>query len=149
MNSKLFSRLLLCGWLLAVISCGEAKIYPERPLGQQILRFRKGHTGLTHGRCLKHEGEKCADFRITDYDLGNADVRAHFDRLGFICRVGVKRFKICRDKIGLCRHWYEREWFLAPKRKKEEHLAVPAQLPYLIDAGVECFNGEEYPFEDI
>lgn len=140
MNSKYIKAL----WpllLLLLPSCQSEQIYMNVPLVSQTLKPRTGHDGkLTHSHCVKYSGDVCENNEITDYDLNDSNFRTQANQLGFVCVIGIHRYKICLDKAGFCHLNYP----VCPTpdcngiKPIEEFIpAVPVQ--FLIDADLRCY----------
>lgn len=140
-----FSPFLLA---LLTIGCGAPQIYSPHPLVEQILRPRTGFEGsLTNRTCKKYDGSKCLGEEIQVYPLNDQAFRESVNKFNFICSIGGRRFKICRDKPGFCRFTYKQSCFLGvfckPGEKLEEYTPVE-QYRFLLDADTRCANKEIY-----
>jgi hypothetical protein len=118
--------------------------HPRHPLSEQILKPRVGFKGLTNRACEvfdKARGE-CLEYKIEERLLEDAEFRNTANMLGFICLIGGRRFKICEDKPGFCRHTYKRNCFLGicGKRDKLEEYIPVERYQFLLDANTRCFD---------
>lgn len=142
---KTFAYVLM---LIFVASC-SSQIYYKHELVQQILKPRTGFKGLTNRICLEYNGPVCKRPVITEYLFEDQMFRNSVNKLGFICKVASKRYKICIDKPGLCRISYKRSGFLNLGRERLEDYLPASNYQYLIDAGTKCFQKAEYDFDSI
>lgn len=115
----------------------------------QILRPRPGYTGLTNRACESwYDDNECKKYVVKEYLLTDAEFRNTANKIGVICKVGGRRFKVCLDKPGFCRHTYTRDWFLAPKKKREEYIPMDP-VKFHLDAGTRCFSEDRYDFLEV
>ncbi len=128
--------------LSAVGGCAGPSVYPRHPFSDQILVPRAGHTGLTNGACPLAV-PNCPKVEVVEYKFEDAGFRDLANRLNFICRIGGKRYKICKDKPGLCRITYKKKLF-AKDERIEEYLPMPEQYPFLLAGNAVCFNEDKY-----
>lgn len=136
--------LALACLLVLATSCGTAPQYPRHPLVEQILKPRQGYTGLTNRACKNYnEKNECTVWEIIEYKLEDPVFRATATKLGIICNVAGKRFKICPDHPALCRITYKGFIF---KTKKTDYLPI-TDYQFLIDANTRCMSLESYPFD--
>ncbi len=87
---------------------------------------------------------------IKEYSLEDAEFRTTANKLNFICSIGARRFKVCIDKPGYCRHTFYQKCFLGicgKKHREEEYIPAKEKHQFLLDAKAKCFNYGEYPFE--
>jgi len=135
--------------VLASIGCShfDAKIYHRSALKNQILKPRKGYTGLTNRVCLKYDFKDCVQDEIKDYDLHSERLRKDLNEFGFICNLGGRRFKVCLDKPGFCRFegecikWHKSFWGKKKgcKEWSRREVYVPvSDYQYLLDADLTC-----------
>ena len=151
MKSSYMLRRILSLVLLVGSGCSEAQIYQQNPLSDQILKPRPGHEGkLTNRACLKFDDDKCVDEKIAEYDLKDAEFRDRVNKMNFICNLGGRRFKICKDKPGFCRFYRQKKCFLGicvdDKKLTEEYIPVEP-YSFILDAKTRCFQKDLYPFE--
>lgn len=151
-------------FLLFLVSCSaleknpEKSAYPDLVLGHtaligQRLIPRKGNEGfLTNQACLKYEGKDCVQKSLLTYDMNDPILRDRLaNELKFACKMGNKRFRICKKDPGFCRQeWGCIEW----KKKlvsrktycskegvtKKEYIPV-TEYQRLIDGSLECRSG--------
>lgn len=141
-------------WLVVALSvlasCLSPKVYDKPALTNQILQFREGYPGLSHGRCAAYTKDKCTTFEVVDYDLSKQDVRDSLRVLNFICKVGDTRFKICKDQAGLCSRTYEVKHFLffTFQGKPIDTFISQDDKARLLNADTICFNEDAFNFLD-
>ncbi len=143
-------------WLFAIaqlVSCSHSKdqIYPEQELIYQRLKFREGYEGkLTYSVCEEKSDGVCTKEKIKSYDLADPKARQTLNALGFICRVGERRGKVCQDSAGICSIAYTSSCSF-PWCKKTEIVAerwdAVADFIFLMGAGTRCYQASQYPFE--
>lgn len=135
-----------------LLSNCASPVYRQNPLIDQILKPRQGFDGkLTNRACLSYDGGRCIKEEIRAYDLSDSEFRESANKLHFICKIAGRRYKICLDKPGFCRHSYKESCFLficSKGEKLEEYLPV-SKYKFLMDSDAKCFNDEVYSFEDI
>jgi hypothetical protein len=144
------SKLLLLALLLN--GCVTAEKYPRSPLVEQILKPRQGHTGLTNRACEAwDEKNNCTSWVVKDYDLADSEFRQAANKLGFVCKIAGKRYKVCIDKPGFCRITYEKHCTLGVlcKTKKVEEFLDVSGYQYILDANTLCFSKETHPFSEV
>jgi hypothetical protein len=132
-------------WLL-LSSCAGPVIYPQHELSRQILSPRPGHTGLVNRACAARDSERCTRWLTSEYSLEDPVFRDTANRLNFVCNVGGKRYRICRDKPGLCRIWFTDCGLFCSKKRHEEYLPASG-YQFLLDANTVCFNETEYDLQ--
>lgn len=94
--------IILCIAALALTNCASVPVEdPIHALAGQILVPRAGYTGLTEG------AYRAGKLAVTEYKFEDAEFRDTANRLHFICRMGKKRYMICKDQPGLCRVFYD------------------------------------------
>lgn len=142
--------------LLIILTAGAAAcavapvVYPPHPLIDEILKVREGHDGnLTNRTCASYDQKTglCANEKVVDYPLTDADFRATANKFDFICNLGGKRYKICKDKPGFCRIGYTQSCFLfiCQDGPEIETDYVPAtNSAFLLQANARCANKKEY-----
>jgi len=142
-------------WLLSILfslllsSCVTTPPAMRHALVDQILRPRVGHKSLTNSACDEvTKSGKCTLRQVIEYDLNDEALRKKLNDLRFICSVGGKRYKICMDKPGLCRHDRYKKWFLGRTWVKEEYIPIE-DYQMLLDGNTRCFSRERYPFEGV
>lgn len=149
-SPRLLLPLFLLGLVTGCSTPGERKIFPQGALIEQILVPRAGYPGaLTSGSCeMFSKDNTCLKFTILSYDLRDQATRDELRDLDFICKIGEKRFTICKDKEGFCHLSYNRKKFLwFTIEKTEVHDFVGAEeTTRLINAGTVCFNEDRYPY---
>ena len=147
MRSK--TKLLYTLLALPLISCQTSERALRHPLSNQILKPRVGHSGLTNNACEEKDSTgKCTKEGIKEYSFDDQTFRDSVNKLGFICNVGGRRFKICLDKPGLCRFSYIKKGALFWKKTKMNEEYIPSlNYQYLLDANTKCFSKEVYPFD--
>lgn len=139
--------------LLLLSSCSfNSQIYTPNPLASEILTPRPGHDGkLTNRTCSAYSGETCVTEKIVDYDLSDPTFRSTANTLNFICKIGGKRYKVCKDQPGFCRMTYHQNCtlgiFCGPNRETVEFLPI---MPYqtILNLGVKCFSQSKYDFAE-
>lgn len=144
-------------WMFAILqitSCAsgpDKKLYPEQELLYQRLKFRPGYEGkLTYSVCLAKDASsgECTSEQIRAFDLADPATRKTFNDLGFICRVGDKRGKVCQDSAGICSITYTQSCPF-PWCAKTEVVAhrwdATTDFIFLVGAGTRCFNVSQYP----
>lgn len=150
---RLSTKLALV-WGVAVglgLACSTANPppYPAHPLVDQILKVRPGHEGvLTNRSCAANDPATgyCTQAKIQEYPLADPAFRETANRLNFLCNIGGKRYKICKDKPGFCRIGYLPKCFLVFCQQEEvelDYLPV-GNYQFLLDAAARCANKEEY-----
>lgn len=113
---------------------------------------RKGYEGyLTNRVCLEFYGNECKKTSIVKYDLKDAEVRKKFNDFKIACKVGGKRYRICKDQAGLCRseegclewkkHWLTRKRFCAKRGVIKTDFIPVENYQYLLDGATECKEG--------
>lgn len=136
--------------LVGLSGCHRA-VFTQNPLVYQILKPRPEYPGmLTNRACLKYDGEKCIEEDVDIYDMNDEAFREKANTLDFICNIGGRRFKICKDKPGFCRRTFKKKcwWKFCRKRKLRNEEYIPVEpYQFLLDANVKCFNKDRYPFE--
>src|SRR5690606_28232485 len=93
---------------LALSACASPpKIYPHRPLVDQILYPYPGKAGLVHRACTARDEKThaCTDWQEDEYLLSNAETRRALLELKFVCTVGDKYYAPCEEENALCR-WH-------------------------------------------
>lgn len=160
--------LILCFLVTVVFSCSSFKEWakdvrePESiyddvhenhlPLSEQRLIPRPGNDGhLTNQICLKFYGGECEERSLKTYDLRDIKIREKLNEFRFACKVGGKRYRICKDEPGLCRSeqiclkWGTklisrdkvcREWGV-----KKSFLHAISQYDFMLDGATECKQG--------
>lgn len=145
---KLLALLLLS---LSLNACSTAQTkYPRHRLNEQILMVRPGHPGLTNNACEAwDEKGACTTFVVKDYLLTDQTFRNTVNDLGFMCVLGNRVFRVCRDKPGFCRVTYEKKCqaVVFCKRERHEEFIPMEPLQYHLDAATHCFSDDEYPLE--
>lgn len=146
MRPRLVDLAILAG-VAALAACTSPRAgLPRSPLVGQILTPRPGYEGaLTNRRCVVYRGEECITPEIAVYPLASEEVRRTLNELQFICNIGGRRYKVCRDKPGFCRISY-RDRFLRGDERVEEFLPVE-RYQFLLDARARCFNRDSYDFD--
>jgi hypothetical protein len=138
---------LLCLALMWGACTSVPETYPRHPLSEQILKPRKGYRGLTNRVCLlTDEQGRCTQPEVLDYSLDDENFRLTAEKLNFVCYVAGKRYRICKDKPGLCRVSYKEKCFIGICRRGdrvEEYLPA-SQYQFLLDANTECANEDAY-----
>lgn len=144
---KILLALLLGGCALFQT---KPEIYPAHELVKELLVPRENHKGLTNANCAAFDDSgKCTNFVIRDWDLEDANIRTQLNRLNFICTVGLKRYKVCQDKPGLCRITSVKScWLCAPKPIEEDYIPQ-SDVQKLLNAGTQCFSEDIYSQEDV
>jgi len=125
--------------IFLILGCSTINLEtPSRPvLADQVLTVRKGHTGLTHSRCNKYDGEECKDFNIIDYDLDDESFRSLANDLRFQCRIGSELFKICKDKPGFCQIKCKKKWLRKEKCWENKYVSIEP-MDYHLSMGTTC-----------
>lgn len=89
--------------LLLLSACAsEIPILPRGALLNQLLSPRPGHKGLTNQTCTKYEKGICKKMDVVDYDLSDDQIRQSLRDVKVVCNVAGRRFRICKDRPGLC-----------------------------------------------
>jgi len=134
-----FCYLFLLGSLfLFFVSCSSID---HGPLIEQEMRFRIGHTGLTHTACREFFDGSCMTQDLVEYDFQDPKTLERLRAIRLICKVGERRFHICDDKIGLCSNSEETKEFLGVVYSTKivtEILYMPEDLQVLLDAKTYC-----------
>lgn len=135
------SMLLVLISLLAISGCTKS-IVARSTLRDQILKPREGFEGkLTNSRCAKYDGYNCKDLQIVTYDIRDSGIRENLNKLDFICMVGTKRYKVCKDKAGFCRRTFKpKKWYRRKRKLKSEDFISIDKYDFLIQAKTRCFN---------
>lgn len=130
-------KILLLLSLVVVVGCESTpKKYPSHELQSQILKLRDGK--------LSNK----SDSGIVKYDLSDETFRKKLNDFGFRCKIGGRRFKICLDKPGFCRHSTEIykcglfNLFRCTNRL-EEYIAEGESK--LDGSNLRCFSSSTYP----
>lgn len=129
-------RILLLALLLT--GCGSQPVFTRGALVDQELRFRPGYTGPGHQVCLEYDGDRCKRMDVMIYDMTRPEVREQLRALSFSCKVGEKRFRVCKDKPGFCHGTKKCELLIFCKYKEIEFIELPGEIQRLIDAGAYC-----------
>lgn len=132
-----------------VLSACSTEVYPRHALVEQILKPRAGHKGLTNRVCLEYSGDTCVRDEIVEYFLTDSQFRKTAADLGFVCKVGEKRYKICRDEPGFCRTTYRKQGFLGLRKEKVVEFLPVDNYDFLIAAKTRCFQKDRYNFLDL
>lgn len=76
--------------------------------------------------------------------MTDAKFREELNQLGFICYVGSLRFKVCLDKVGLCRFTYSKKKIIGIPYKKVRHEEFISfdENKRLVDADTKCYTEE-------
>lgn len=139
---------LVIGVASLINGCSSGTIsYPRHELLDQILRPRPGHEGKLTNTSLDATGAVHTD----EYDINDEPTRAKLNTLNFVCNIGGRHFKVCKDKAGFCRFSTTKSCFLffcKDSDKQEEFIPVYG-YQFLLDAKTRCFNKETYPFGGI
>lgn len=123
-------------------------------LEKQRLIPRPGFGGhLTNRVCTKFYGNTCEQISVRKYSLEDERIRKRLIQFGFACKVGGKRYRICKDKPGLCRRIktdkcikWKRKWIFGKKKCvkyeiKTMFLHIKKDYKFMIDGGTECKQG--------
>lgn len=146
MRSRCYRPAILLSLLLFGACASEPVLIYRHELADQILKPREGYKGLTNRACTSYKDGKCSSYVVEDRLLEDAQFRETVNKLGFICNVGGRRFKVCQDKPGLCRIWFTDCGLFCRKKRHEEY--VPASnYRFLLDAKTRCFAKDKYPFD--
>lgn len=135
--------------LLLLVATGCSTMPNRHALGQQILKPRPGHAPFLTNKALEKDETGDVKMVIREYDLRDEKFRALAQRLKFVCKLGKKRYRICKNKPGLCRqHFTKKKRFLkkTKTKRKEEYLPIVAQYNYLLAVKAKCFSIEFYNF---
>lgn len=138
--------LIIITIMLLLVGCNTAKekihgkTYPNYTLIEQTLKPRIGFEGkLTFRRCTKYRWKKCQDEYIFVYDIENRKTRNHLNDLNFRCRIGSKRYKICKDKPGLCHFKNCKSKFWSGERTcSHEYIGIFENYKFLLNARLRC-----------
>ena len=68
-------------------------------------------------------------------------------KLKFICKLNNERWKICKNKPGLCRNYYKtKKRFLRRDKKKKYtiYLDIESNYEYFTASGLRCFSQNVY-----
>lgn len=135
-------------WLFIILSLSSCqsisekihgKIYNDVALIEKTLKPRKGFEGkLTWSRCVERKFRECKKMKMSVYDIEKREAREQLNILNFRCRIGTKRYKICKDKPGLC-HFKncKKRWF-KERKCDHEYLGIFENYTFLIDAKLRC-----------
>lgn len=152
--SKLKNRALaLVGAAMLSACVSPTTAFPRHVLVEQLLKPRDGYTGLTNRACetWSDTDGSCMSYKILEYKFENEATRQELNKLGFICNLAGKRYKICLDKPGLCRIHYEKRCFLGifctKRERMEEYLPASSSYSLFINGGLVCANPSLYPVE--
>lgn len=137
-------------FLLGAVGCATApEIYPSHPLVDEIVKVRPGHAGTLTNRAeiLGPDGKSTVAV-VTEYPLHDPAFRDTVNKLDFLCNIGGKRYKICKDKPGFCRIGSTRSCAIGPLFCKD----VEAEIDYipvdnyqfLLDAKARCASKQNY-----
>lgn len=131
-------------------SCATPRVYEFKEISKSLLVPKTGFKTLTSGRCAKWKThDVCEVYEDRSIDLADPLVREVLRSSSFICKVGSKRFLICKDQPGLCHYRVEcRSRFLGICTKKDEIREYIAQdeTERLKGFGAICFNENLYPY---
>lgn len=124
--------LLLISLPLQQACSSSSNIRRHEALVDQILKPRPGHEGK-----LTNQGNpKYHD--LIEYDLSDKKFREAADAFKFVCKLGKKRYHICSDKPGLCRH----------DAMVEHYLDGVRDYGFLLNVKAKCFSLDKYGFSD-
>lgn len=139
--------------MLFLTSCATPRVYEFKDISKSLLVPKTGFKTLTSGRCAKWKThDVCETYEDRSIDLADPVVREVLRSSSFICKVGSKRFLICKDQPGLCHYRVEcKSRFLGMCTKKEEIREYIAQdeTEKLKGFGTVCFNEDVYPYFEI
>ncbi len=141
-----------------VVSEPESK-FKDVPLNHQALVgqrliVRPKYTGLTNQVCIEFYGNECIKKSVREYKLEDPKVRDSLNEFKFACRIGDKRYRICKDQPGFCRtesHKVCEKWGRTlfkrtaicrrwGKEKKKFYRPI-SDYQFLLDGATECKAG--------
>lgn len=118
----------------------------HKPLLEQIVRMRSGHKGITHQTCVELDWwGKCSKSTLLEYDLNDAQVRARFIALGFVCELGGRRYKIDPDAAQFVRYQRKRPCWLCKEETTKVEPVPFKETQKLLDAALVCYSERVYP----
>ncbi len=136
----ILSWLLVFAALVAFFGCAEQQ-YPRGDLAHQILHVRTGAGLSSRISCVE-----CTEPATVRYDLADQGIRTQLEELGFVCKLGGRRFEVCPDRPGFCRYHYDGFW---PFRDRvTEYVAITEELR-LIQAHTVCFSKRYYDYDSV
>ena len=135
-NVLIFAALLCFILLSAFVGCVSVpQSYPRGDLAHQILHVRTG-LGLSSRTVVD----------VVRYDLADQGMRKQFGDLGFVCKLGGRRFEVCPDQPGFCRYTYSGFW---PFRSQHVEYVAQVEEQRLVQAGTVCFSKRVYDYDSI
>lgn len=149
------SRLVLVSFVVLSSCRLFEKKQDHSPLESQRLVVRQEFVGrLTNHVCKVYDGltNECKEWSMRTYSLEDAEFRRQMNDFVITCEIGGRRFKVCLDKPGYCRHERVcldrgRRWYwpfnVVCKDSKINETYIDAKLEheYLLNAGTECMRG--------
>lgn len=134
--------------LLFILGCASVDQYQKHSLVDQILKPREGFKGLTNRYCSEYVDDECKTWSVEERLFEDREFQETANKLNFLCNVGGKRYKICKesegDKPGLCRVSYE-SCFLCKPKKIVQWIDAKA-YKFLLDSNVKCKSNTTYPY---
>jgi hypothetical protein len=116
---------------------------------KQILKPREGYKTLTNRACKTYDDKGCTEFEVREYDVQKQDVRKLLNSLGFICKVGAKRYKIELEQPRLRRDWIVKCGFLKLGKCRRSEWLELSDMNFLRAASAKCFSSRAYPFNEM
>ena len=136
-------------FLMVLASCKAPlpKVYPLRPMIDQILSPYPGEKGFVHRVCRKYsEDGICDEWYWDRYLLTNPTTRKNLLRLKFICNVGGRPFAPCENENALCLYHDCSRGFLRLGRRKCKltKLSMVDDYDFLVKAQTFCRSSLRY-----
>lgn len=135
-------KYLLALLLLSSGCATKPKQYARGALINLILRPRPGYKGLTNQTCREWADGHCIKRDVAEWDLAVDKERLQLHSLRFVCDVGGRRYRICRQLPGLCRQTYVKSGFLGLDRELKliSYLNAREEYQFLIDSDTVCMS---------
>ena len=92
-------------------------------------------------------------WKVAEYDLADQNFQVEANKLGIVCHMNKKRYKICMNEkdssgkpmVGFCRITYEKPCFLFCAKKRVVDFLSATPYQNVLDSGVRCYNEDTYP----
>lgn len=133
------------GLSILLIGGGCASAPKHNPLIKQILKPRPDHKPFLTNQASGEDDE----LKTSRYDLSKESVRSTLRKLKFVCKLGKKRYRICKNQASLCRRTVKvtDRWLLPDiERETVEKLPLEEHYEFFIEAKLKCFSVDSYEF---
>lgn len=90
--------------------------------------------------------EECLTYEIKEYDLGSPAFKRDAKDLRIVCELGGKRYTICQQEDGLCRHYKIKCGFLGLGRCPQKEVIGLDRIEFLQTSGARCSANPDWLF---